>query len=400
MDLGFHGTYCRPMILILERELRNLTGHHHTQIAAIRGLAPNEQICVLTTQSFEMNSAMTDYRVLPNLPAKQGQIHAEVASSLGLRKPPHDEIAQLLRDTIGEMCMGNNDRLVVPSCRSDYLRTLLVLYSKPDAKSLPPARVRILSIDVVKSLSKMERDRLKSLALEQRICLYTETQELAEQLTSEYDLSCSDQFILPVSIPLNTTLIDPTPPEDGIYRIACLGQMRRGKGSFDIPEILAQLRHAAALEIPSTQIEIQIQAAAKSTWRHRRFLRSVRRTKGLNPNVTIKFLPTELSPAAFVEYLASAHVVLLPYWVSRYGKRGSGMVTDGVLARKPIVHTRGLSMSKYLKSGNAIAAEGPEQFANALIAVARDWHKFRKGAEDAAKLMEEQIQQTTNSIMG
>jgi hypothetical protein len=57
-------------------------------------------------------------------------------------------------------------------------------------------------------------------------------------------------------------------------------------------------------------------------------------------------------------------------------------------------------MSKYLNSGNAMAAAGPEQFANALVAVAKDWHRFRKGAEDAAKLMEEQIEKATNSIMG
>ena len=388
------------MILILERELSSFTGHHHTQIAAIKALVPDQQFSVITTQSFEMGSHMAEYRVLPNLPTKKKQTRAEIVSSLGLRKAPYHEVAQLLQGAIDELRMGPNDRLVVPSCRSDYLRSLLVLYTGPNAQSLPPSRVRILSIDVVKSLSKMERDRLKGLALRRHICLYTETQELAEQVTSEYNLSCSDQFILPVSIPLYTTLTDPTPPEDAIYRIACLGQQRRGKGSFDIPEILAQLRHAAALELPGTQIKIQVQAAAKSNWRHRRFLRNIRRSQNLNPNVTIEFLPTELSPAAFVECLESAHVVMLPYWVSRYGKRGSGMVTDGVLARKPIVHTRGLSMSKYLKLGNAMSAEGPEQFANALVAVAKDWHQFRKGADDAAKLLEEQIQKTTNSIIG
>ena len=343
---------------------------------------------------------MADYRVLPNLPTKQKQIRAEIASSLGLRKAPYQEVAHLLQGAIDELRMGPNDRLIVPSCRSDYLRSLLVLYTGPNVQSLPPARVRILSIDVVKSLSKMERDRLKDLALDRNICLYTETQELAEQVTSEFHLPCSDEFILPVSIPPHTTLTDPTPSEDAIYRIACLGQQRRGKGSFDIPEILAQLRQSAAHELPGTQIKIQVQAVAKSNWRHRRFLRDLLRSEDFNPNVTIEFLPTELSPKAFIGCLESAHIALLPYWVSRYGKRGSGMVTDGVLARKPIVHTRGLSMSKYLKSGNAIAAEGPEQFANALISVIKDWHQFRKGAEDAAKLMEEQIQKTTNSIMG
>ena len=388
------------MILILERELTSFTGHHHTQIAAIRGLVPDQQFSVITTQSFEVDSHMTDYRVLPNLPTKQRQIRAEIASSLRLRKAPYHEVAQLLQGAIDELHMGPNDRLVVPSCRSDYLRALLVLYTGPDVQTLPPARVRILSIDVLKSLSKTEQELLKSLALEQYICLYTETQELAEQFTSEYNLSCSDQFILPVSIPLQATLTDPTPPEDGSYRVACLGQQRRGKGSFDIPEILAQLRHAAAHDLPGTKIKILVQAAAKSNWRSRRFLRSVQRSEGLNPNVTIEFLPTELSPAAFVQCLESAHVALLPYWVSRYGKRGSGMVTDSVLARTPIVHTRGLSMSKYLKSGNAIAAEGPEQFANALIAVAKDWHQFRNGADHAAKLLEEQILKASNSITG
>lgn len=388
------------MLLILERELSSFSGHHHTQIAAIRGLLPNQQVCVITTRSFKINSHITDYQVLPILPAKQEQIRAEIANSLRLRKAPYHKVAQLLQGAIEKLHMGPNDRLVVPSCRSDYLRALLVLYTGPDVQSLPPARVRLLDIGVVKSLPKADQDRLKSLMLEQHIFVYTETQELAEQVTSEYNLSCSDQFILPVSVPLNTTLTDPTPPADGIYRIACLGQLRRGKGSFDIPEILAQLQHTAALELPGIQIKIQVQAAAKSNWRYRRFLRNVQRSEGLNPNVTIEFLPAELSPAAFVECLESAHVALLPYWVSRYGKRGSGMVTDSVLARKPIVHTRGLSMSKYLNSGNAIAAESPEQFASALVAVAKDWHLFRKGAEDAAKLMEEQIQKAKNSIMG
>ena len=388
------------MILILERELRSFTGHHHTQIAAIRRLVPDQKVCVITTQSFKINLHVTDYQVLPILPAKQWQIHAEIASSLSLRKSPYHEVAQLLHDAMSKLRMGPNDRLVIPSCRSDYLRSLLVLYTGPGVQSLPPARVRILSTDVLRSLSKVELDHLRKLISKQHICLYTETQELAEQFTLAYNLPCNDQFLLPVTIPLNTTLTDPTPPENAIYRIACLGQQRRGKGSFDIPDILTKLRHAAALKLPGTQIKIQVQAAAKSNWRNRHFLRSVQRSEDSNPNVTIELLPSELSPEAFIQHLEAAHVVMLPYWVSRYGKRGSGMVTDGVLAKKPIVHTRGLSMSKYLNSGNAMAAAGPEQFANALVAVAKDWHRFRKGAEDAAKLMEEQIEKATNSIMG
>ncbi len=387
------------MILVLERELTSLTGHHHTQINAIQQLLPRQKMVVLTTRTFVLGTRFAEYTVLPRLPPRENSVRSKIESCLGLRHPPDYEVARILRETIHDLGMGADDRLVVPSCRAGYLRALLRLFGDAAAASLPPARVRILSEDVISTLSRQDRRRLLCMEAAGQLSFFTETRELADHLTTVYGLPCDDRFLLPISIPAGFDPPTLAAPDDSAFRIACLGQQRRGKGSFDLPEILAALRRSAAREMPGDKMTIQVQGSSKSDWRHRRFLQTVQRSARFNPDVGVELLPSELSPETFAQHLNDAHVAMLPYWVSRYGKRGSGMVTDSVLARKPIVHTRGLSMSAYLKVGNAEAATKPAEFAEALLAVRRDWQRYRDGAENAAKMMEDHIRKTCATIL-
>ena len=387
------------MILILERELTILAGHHHTQISAIQRLLPGQEVTVLTTRAFGLDARFADYKILPLLPPRAGGIRAEIEGRLGFQAPLIHEVARILKQTVRDLGMGADDRLVVPSCRAGYLRALLKLYGDAAAASLPPARVRILSEDVVSALPPQDRRLLLSIEEAGHLRIFTETRELADHLTSVYGLPCDDKFLLPVSIPAG---LDPPAlksPDDSAFRIVSLGQQRRGKGSFDIPNILEALRRSAAYQMPRAKMTIQAQGPRKPGWRHRRFLKAVQRTAQINPNVVLELLPSDLPPETFARYLNGAHVALLPYWVSRYGKRGSGMVTDSVLARKPVVYTQGLSMAAYLNLGNAEAATGPKQFAEALLAIRQDWQRYRDSAEFAGELMEDHIKKTRATIL-
>ena len=129
------------MILILERELGKFSGHHHTQISAIQKLLPEQEVCVITTQSFDLSAQLADYRVLPVLPASKGRAFAEIGGRLGFREPLHLNLARQLKDTILQLNMGPKDRLVVPTCRTDYLRSLIALHTGDGFEYLPPTQI-------------------------------------------------------------------------------------------------------------------------------------------------------------------------------------------------------------------------------------------------------------------
>ena len=88
------------MILILERELTILAGHHHTQISAIQRLLPGQEVTVLTTRAFGLDARFADYKILPLLPPRAGGIRAEIESRLGLQEPLIHEVARILKQTV------------------------------------------------------------------------------------------------------------------------------------------------------------------------------------------------------------------------------------------------------------------------------------------------------------
>lgn len=77
-------------------------------------------------------------------------------------------------------------------------------------------------------------------------------------------------------------------------------------------------------------------------------------------------------------------VILLPYILDSYVKRGSGIVVDAVAHGVPFVCTSGTAMCELIQSGNGLAASNNREFAQCLLTIARDLGGFKAAAREAA----------------
>jgi hypothetical protein len=390
------------LILIVERDLSLVSGHHHTQIGAIRSLAPSQQVFVATTVDFALADDVHADDIFAILPSRN---ILRSASLFRTRRSPKSDwatsAASALSAKVAALGMSHADQIVIPSCRPVSMRMLFQIYDGNSADRRPRAKLRILSPDVLSRLSANEVLQLGNHVKSGRIWLYTETAELAQFITQQTGLPCSAEFVLPATIPVNqapTAAAAHTVQQKDHFTIGCLGQARRGKGSFDIPRIVGELRKLAARQSCPFSITILVQKPRGKRWKHARFQLEESLTRNVFPRATVEVLQSDLSPAEFRSMLESVDFLMLPYWVSRYGLRGSGLVTDGILAHKPILHTEGMSMQEFLSHGNGESATTPHEFAAKILSMCSTLRDFETPTGTAARYLTERIAATGNTL--
>ena len=113
----------------------------------------------------------------------------------------------------------------------------------------------------------------------------------------------------------------------------------------------------------------------------------------------LSFRKTNLSQEDFLATLMSVDLLLVPYRLNDYRHRGSGIILDGVAARKPIVYTKGMGMSEFLTHGNAEAAlEDPKDYADKVMRILSDIEAYKIAADQAAVELDRRIEQTASLL--
>lgn len=378
--------------MLVQLHLASLDGHEHTQFRAIKWLLPDCKVSVLTRQGFGLSGKIDELNILEVFPANLRRPKNPQASVTGF--------VDALARTIQTLQAGQSDLLLVPSAGPDTIVPLVHHFESEAAGEGPPAKLRILSDDILAGFDAAFLARLRQVCSTGRMTLHTETAELRSRLANHYDLPVSGPFNLPCTIlPGDPDIQTQTGPGAEI-RIGVLGRQRSEKGSYRIPGILHHLRDVAG-EFHE-QLNICIVYQAVRTKRLRRFVLELktRMNARRNRQVRIEFLNSGMSEDQFRQMVLAMDILLLPYDTHRYRYSGSGIILDGVLSLKPIVYSEGMAMQELLSHGNAEAATTDREFAQKLLKIVTAYPRYKQSAIDASEHLQALLAESAKTLTG
>lgn len=381
-------------MLVIEKYLGVIGGHEHTQVRAIDALAgPREKTFVTGSDSVpEGLGDLTIHNILST--RKDHKERPEWAIT-------HD-VEALVELLVSER-PAENVPVLFPTAQTHDVRVCLsLLPAHPQ-----PTRfyLRILVEQEIFQLNDAERDSLRQAIATGTVTLLTETRTMSDFLTARYGLESDDCMLLPCNIRPHE--YEPDVPEASLssrrFRVGYLGGFRKEKGRDLIPDILQHLRKKLRAKKSDIAIDFVIQKPARRL-RSRPIKYDSKLFIGAgwplqSKNLHLTFLPLKITTEEFVSTLRSIDLLLLPYSHAAYNHRGSGIIIDGVLARKPLVYTEGMGMTEFLQFGNAEAAsEDPADYAAKIIRVLSKYQNYQEQTQRAASAMEEHIRKTGNFL--
>mgnify|MGYP000854718603 CR=1 FL=1 len=383
------------MLVVVEKLLDQIDGHHQTQIKAIENLAGKPADMIITSKSnMVLQNISNVEKVLSTREDRKNQPYAAINNDVYALKKIFEE-----RNGSGKLFV------IIPTTdEHDFRVCLKLLKGNPN---LATFSLRVLVYHKIDNLSDDERADLAKLVNTESIVLLTETVSLAKLLKDKYNLPAINSFLLPCTISANKSVNSPKKREavqaQNHLKIGYLGGFRREKGASKLPEILTGLKNLVNQSDSKFSIEFIMQKAKyKSRFKlaifNFKLMRSLRNKVKPDREIKLTILDEELSPALFINSVESVDLLLIPYDVEKYRARGSGIIIDGVLAEKPIVYTEGIGMSEFLNFGNAEAATQLSDFAPNIIKILLNLKPYRNNAKLARNALCAQIQKTSNFL--
>jgi len=265
--------------------------------------------------------------------------------------------------------------------------------------------LRILVMQELTNLHEKELSILRAAVLSGRVKIVTETASMTAYLKDHHNLPSSDNLLLPCSIFPTNQEHSGLSKADGkqVFKVGYLGGFRDEKGSKLIPQILGHLNSHLAEYTNSIKVEFVMQKPdfrlqTRSLWYEWRLRRSLN-WPFPNKKLNLATLPLGMAPGEFQEALHSVDLMLVPYRSSSYSQRGSGIIIDGVMAEKPIVHTIGIGMSELLRFGNGEgSSEHPDAYAQAIMKVLSNLERYRKPTKKAAEALNLKLQEAADFL--
>ncbi|WP_117191876.1 glycosyltransferase [Rhizobium terrae] len=368
-------------MLIVERKLAGNRGHHHTQVPALSALLPGHSVHLLAGASYDgfLGEAAgrfgEDATRLARFHARarHGSTGQRVVAwaKLAAAKAPFGRPAAFMGDTLYEtsrkLGLGRDDLIIIPTAELDTLEAALDFAGRMGS-GVPLVSLRFLGGDFGEPDEEIRRQRLKAAceARADRVVLYSETEELAAYLRTEFGWDIRGGFYLPCSIAPAPSIFSEKAGD--AYRIGIFGPPRREKGSGRVAGIVEATERVARAE-GSPRIEFVIQGA-DADFGDAGVYRGLVRFEAAGGGVAVEKHGDRISPEAFVALFRSVDAVLLPYDISVYGLQGSGVVQDAVAGRKLIIHSAGMAMANLLDHGNARSAVTDEDFAREIVKAA------------------------------
>lgn len=385
-------------MLVVEKYLDRSGGHETTQVHAIQNLVGNRSVIFVTGS--QCNMTFDDLSTVLTVLSTRKDVNATPAQAVD-----HDFHA--MRNVLLAEERRHEPILYVTAQTHD-LRVALRLVSRvPLAQKV---YMRVLLDREIAQLTDDERVALKSAVGAGRIVLLAETDSLAAFFWAHYGLDFHKTALcLPCSVVPGQTINFPSASRSKRrrFRVGCLGGWRTEKGVEALPQVIRHLRDAldSAQDAPKIEVIIQkrpskksFKGIKKSVKRDYPFWRSV----GFpipGKRLSLSFRTTNLSKEEFLATLMSVDLLLVPYRLEEYHHRGSGIILDGVAARKPIVYTRGMGMSEFLTHGNAEAAsEDPKDYADKVVEILSNMEIYRTGADQAAVELETRIERAARFL--
>ena len=383
------------MLVVVEKLLDRIDGHHQTQIKAIENLAGNPVDTIITSKSnMVLQNISNVEKVLSTREGRKNEPCAAIYNDVYALERIFEE-----RNGSGKLFV------IIPTTDEHDFRVCLKLLKKNP--NIATFSLRVLVYHKIDNLSDDERADLAKLINTESIVLLTETVSLAKLLKDKYNLPAINSFLLPCTISANKSVNSPKEREavqaQNHLKIGYLGGFRREKGASKLPEILTGLKNLVNQSDSKFSIEFIMQKAKyKSRFKlaifNFKLMRSLRNKVKPDREIKLTILDEELSPALFINSVESVDLLLIPYDVEKYRARGSGIIIDGVLAEKPIVYTEGIGMNEFLNFGNAEAATQLSDFAPNIMKILLNLQPYRNNAKLARNALCAQIQKTSNFL--
>ena len=386
-------------MLVVEKRLDVLGGHETTQVAAIHSLVGNRPVTFVAGRPREP------------LPYDASTVLPVLSTREELKETPEQAIHHdcgAMMNMLSSKKMQNEHILYVNAEAHDLRVALRMVSGRPVSQKI---YMRILVERHIVQLNKDERAALKTAIAAGRIILLTETDSLAAHLTARYGLRFHETALcLPCSVFPRQAANDSSMSSTRTHRlrVGLLGGWRAEKGVEMLPQFIRHLRDALDTADHAPKVDLIIQKPPL-----RKALQGSKKLKGIKNSVmrdypfwrsvgfpmsgkrlSLSFQTTDLSKDEFLALLTSVDLLVVPYRLDDYRHRGSGIILDGVAARKPIVYTKGMGMTEFLTHGNAEAAlEDPQDYADKVITILSNIETYTTAANQAALEFSRRVEQ-------
>ena len=202
-------------------------------------------------------------------------------------------------------------------------------------------------------------ERIKEKGLSNRIRLFTDTKELAEDYSKFSGLPFD---VLPIPFRQdflkNHEVIPPISHEK--LRIVYIGDPREEKGFHWLPFLIDFL----ALDyLKTNKVVLEIQASVHPVNSELKCINALEILKSY-PKEWIKFHGSNgpLNPESYYQLLSAAHVIICPYDKLTYHSRSSGTLTEAIAAGVPTIVPADTWLSNQQPTGSGLTFDGLQDF--------------------------------------
>jgi hypothetical protein len=202
-------------------------------------------------------------------------------------------------------------------------------------------------------------EKIKEKGLSNKISLFTDTKELAEDYVKFSDLNFS---VLP--IPFRQDFLENhnviLPNNEEKLRIVYIGDPREEKGFHWLPFLIDFL--STDYLIPN-KVVLEIQASVHPVNSELKCINALEILKSY-PKEWINFhgLNGPLNPESYYKLLSNAHVIICPYDKLTYHSRSSGTLTEAIAAGVPTIVPAKTWLSNQQPNGSGLPFDGLQDF--------------------------------------
>ncbi len=289
---------------------------------------------------------------------------------------PATSFQTALGDFCAELDIDRNDSIVVHTGSEVLLAALLdVIDSLPEIRR-PVVHYRQVRPVSDKQLAPLLHARLADLVRQNKAFIYSETEAFKETLVSlgHDELSIETMELADCSRPCKKQCAP-----DEFVTVSVLGTVRLEKGHRRLAGIA---RHYAQLatEFGGPQLRYLIHPAhIKNRKLFHQMLKSLHAV-----DAVFELAGTGAGEDIHWQTLADSHVVLMPYEGARYRDRGSGIAIDAIASARPLLISGDCTLEEYVRGGNGLTAVSDREFAQALLAIVRDYDSYSDNAMELA----------------
>jgi len=408
-------------LFIVDPSLKDMRGHHYALTCAATQSAQQLgfDVCWLCSAAYDGALSLNNVSIEPAFgetmyaqymsppPGKSGSgwISRLMQKLFPAKQtpPPKRENAFLndLRAALARQHANSEDRIFIHTADGVIFRALAPFLLDENVASAPTVHVATPYNPTGIMPNKGAPEEIDSAitALKEagligsRLFLYGENETLANHLSTHWRVPVRP-LDLPVSPPEATVIEGARQYRrnelnlgDDDFLLISLGAARLEKGFDLFPEIirLALAMHAEhnAGSGNAARIKFLLHATPQIIGRVPEIAAAIE-ALGAFPKENVDLILEPLSDEEYQKILYASDAVIMPYRKKDYGIRGSMIVSEAIVAAKPIIGTADTYPGEAALGASGFAAGAPQEFAEAIISMMGERKEFENRAQAAA----------------